>query len=93
MKATEIQELTNKFISLCNETEFKGCSDPFQSFWQGFDVAVELALKAMQDMVKDHAEDIECNFESKEKRYISCGGYELQQKRQANEIMKYVGGS
>lgn len=93
MKATEIQELTNKFISLCNETEFKGCSDPFQSFWQGFDVAVELALKAMQGMVEVHAEDIECDIESKEKRYISCGGYELQQKRQANEIMKYVGGS
>lgn len=93
MKATEIQALTNKFISLSNETEFKGCSDPFRSFWQGFDVAVELALKAMKSMVEDHAEDIECNFESKEKRYISCSGYELQQKRQANEIMKYVGGS
>ena len=93
MKATEIQELTNKFISLCDEAEFKGCTDPFRSYWQGFDVAVELALKAMKSMVEDHAEDIECNFESKEKRYISCSGYELQQKRQANEIMKYVGGS
>ena len=91
MKATEIQELTNKFISLCNETEFKGCTDPFRSFWQGFDVAVELALKAMKSMVND-AKDIECDFESKEKRYISCGGYEAQQKRQANELMKYVGG-
>ena len=93
MKATEIQDLTNKFISLCDEADFKGCSDPLRSFWQGFDVAVELALKAMKSMVEDHAEDIECNFESKEKRYISCSGYELQQKRQANEIMKYVGGS
>lgn len=93
MKATEIQELTNKFISLCNEAEFKGCTDPFRSYWQGFDAAVELVLKAMRDMVEDHAEDIEYNFESKEKRYISCSGYELQQKRQANEIMKYVGGS
>ena len=91
MKATEIQELTNKFISLCNGAEFKGCTDPFRSFWQGFDAAVELALKAMQGMVKD-AKDIECNFESKEKRYISCGGYEAQQKRQADELMKYVGG-
>lgn len=93
MKATEIQELTNRFISLRDEAEFKGCADPYQSFWQGFDAAVELTLKAMQGMVKDHAEDIECDFESKEKRYISCSGYELQQKRQANEIMKYVGGS
>ena len=92
MKATEIQELTNKFISLCDEAEFKGCTDPFRSFWQGFDVAVELALKAMQGMVENHAEDIECDFESKEKRYISCGGYEAQQKRQANELMKYVRG-
>lgn len=92
MKATEIQELTNRFIALCDEAEFKGCTDPFRSFYQGFDVAVELALKAMKSMVDDHAEDIECNFESKEKRYISCGGYESQQKRQASEIMKYVGG-
>lgn len=92
MKATEIQELTNRFISLCDEAEFKGCIDPFQSFWQGFDAAVELALKAMQGMVENHAEEIECDFESKEKRYISCNGYEAQQKRQANELMKYVGG-
>ena len=86
MKATEIQALTNKFISLSNETEFKGCSDPFRAYWQGFDVAVELALKAMKSMVND-AKDIECDFESKEKRYISCGGYEAQQKRQANDLM------
>ncbi len=92
MKATEIQELTNRFISLRDEAEFKGCADPYQSFWQGFDAAVELAMEAMQDMVKDHAEDIEYDFERKEKRYISCGGYEIQQKRQASELMKYVGG-
>ena len=79
MKATEIQELTNRFIALCDEAE------------QGFDVAVELALKAMKSMVND-AKDIECDSESKEKRYISCSGYEAQQKRQANELMKYVGG-
>lgn len=91
MKATEIQELTNKFISLCDEAEFKGCTDPFRSYWQGFDAAVELALKAMKSMVND-AKDIERDFESKEKRYISCSGYESQQKRQASELMKYVGG-
>ena len=81
MKATEMQELTNRFISLRDEAEFKGCSDPFRSFWQGFDIAVELALKAMKSMVEDHAEDIEYDFERKEKRYISCGGYEARQKR------------
>ena len=91
MKATEIQELTNRFIALCDEAEFRGCTDPFRSFWQGFDIAVELALKAMKSMVND-AKDIECDFKSKEKRYISCSGYEAQQKRQANELMKYVGG-
>ena len=53
MKATEIQELTNRFIALCDEAEFKGCTDPFRSFWQGFDIAVELALKAMKSMVND----------------------------------------
>ena len=92
MKATEIQELTNRFISLCDEAEFKGCTDPFRSFWQGFDVAVELALKVMKSMVND-AKDIECDFKSKEERYISCSEYELQQKRQADELMKYVGGT
>ena len=92
MKATEIQELTNKFIALGSGAEYEECTDSFRAFWRGFDTAVELALSAMKEMVAEHADEIEVDFEKKGEREITTTTYKQAEKRQSQQMMKYIGG-
>lgn len=90
MTNKDIEEITNVFIGLKQNAEYKGTGDdPYRQYWQGFDAAVELMLVSIEKFIKNHVVEIDI---SKKQREITCDTYKRSSKKVEQQIMKYIGG-